>query len=202
MSQDATPWYTHKVYSRYWKHYSQAMEWMCRHKNAYRKAMESLYNQSFFPPQNQPSQRYADWGEENPLRSEPNSSFTRSHTTVSRSRGLHTPRTTKRRVEEVVSESDTESEDDEGIEYDLSNMEITEELRQYFEQTERHREELCKYLSYATVFKCLLQYCLFLCNLWTFVPCPSSKELRMTGLHETSLFYLCKVVSLKKGRLS
>lgn len=32
-----------------------------------------------------------------------------------------------------------ESEDE--IEYDLSNMEITDELRQYFAETERHREE-------------------------------------------------------------
>lgn len=34
-----------------------------------------------------------------------------------------------------------ETDSDEGIEYDLSNMEITEELRQYFAETERHREE-------------------------------------------------------------
>lgn len=39
-------------------------------------------------------------------------------------------------------EEDSESEGE--IEYDLSNMEITEELRQFFAQTERHREELRK----------------------------------------------------------
>lgn len=34
-----------------------------------------------------------------------------------------------------------ESESDGGVECDLSNMEITEELRQYFAETERHKEE-------------------------------------------------------------
>ncbi|XP_066476922.1 gem-associated protein 8 isoform X4 [Tiliqua scincoides] len=144
MSQDTRPWYSHKVYSRYWKHYSQAMEWMGRHKIAYRKAMESLYYQSFFPPENQPSQRYSDWDEGNPLRAGPNSAFTQSHTPWCPPKPLHAPCATRRSVVEAVSESDTESEDDAGIEYDLSNMEITEELRQYFEQTERHREELCR----------------------------------------------------------
>nr|XP_033795051.1 gem-associated protein 8-like [Geotrypetes seraphini] len=43
------------------------------------------------------------------------------------------------------SECDNESESEEQrIECDMSNMEITEELRQYFAQTEQHREELRK----------------------------------------------------------
>lgn len=42
--------------------------------------------------------------------------------------------------EDGVEESSSESE----IECDVSNMEISEELRQYFAQTERHREELSK----------------------------------------------------------
>lgn len=37
-----------------------------------------------------------------------------------------------------------ESSSDSEIECDVSNMEISEELRQYFAQTERHREELKK----------------------------------------------------------
>lgn len=36
---------------------------------------------------------------------------------------------------------ESDSDSDEGVECDLSNMEITEELRQYFAETERHREE-------------------------------------------------------------
>lgn len=41
---------------------------------------------------------------------------------------------------ELELESELESESDE-IECDLSNMEITDELRQYFAETEKHREE-------------------------------------------------------------
>ncbi|KAI1241597.1 hypothetical protein IHE44_0005077 [Lamprotornis superbus] len=44
-------------------------------------------------------------------------------------------------------EEDSESEGE--IEYDLSNMEITEELRQFFAETERHREELRKAVKAA-----------------------------------------------------
>lgn len=36
---------------------------------------------------------------------------------------------------------ESDSDSNEGVECDLSNMEITEELRQYFAETERHREE-------------------------------------------------------------
>ncbi|XP_071320418.1 gem-associated protein 8 [Trachinotus anak] len=41
-------------------------------------------------------------------------------------------------------DGDEESSSDSEIECDVSNMEISEELRQYFAQTERHREELKK----------------------------------------------------------
>ncbi|KAE8278391.1 Gem-associated protein 8 [Larimichthys crocea] len=40
--------------------------------------------------------------------------------------------------------ADEESSSDSEIECDVSNMEISEELRQYFAQTEKHREELKK----------------------------------------------------------
>ncbi|XP_037013401.2 gem-associated protein 8 isoform X2 [Artibeus jamaicensis] len=40
-----------------------------------------------------------------------------------------------------VEEEEEETDSDEGVECDLSNMEITEELRQFFAETERHREE-------------------------------------------------------------
>lgn len=39
-----------------------------------------------------------------------------------------------------------ESSSDSEIECDVSNMEISEELRQYFAQTEKHREELSKWM--------------------------------------------------------
>ncbi|XP_023142530.2 gem-associated protein 8 isoform X2 [Amphiprion ocellaris] len=41
-------------------------------------------------------------------------------------------------------DGDKESSSDSDIECDVSNMDISEELRQYFAQTERHREELKK----------------------------------------------------------
>ncbi|KAF7214709.1 gem-associated protein 8 [Nothobranchius furzeri] len=50
------------------------------------------------------------------------------------------------RAEESESEEDEEEEcsSESEIECDVSNMEISEELRQYFAHTERHREELKK----------------------------------------------------------
>lgn len=44
--------------------------------------------------------------------------------------------------EEEHEEDEEESSSDSDIECDVSNMEISEELRQYFAQTEKHREEL------------------------------------------------------------
>lgn len=41
-------------------------------------------------------------------------------------------------------DGDEENSSDSDIECDVSNMEISEELRQYFAQTEKHREELKK----------------------------------------------------------
>uniref|UniRef100_A0A8C2ZRG0 Gem (nuclear organelle) associated protein 8 n=1 Tax=Cyclopterus lumpus TaxID=8103 RepID=A0A8C2ZRG0_CYCLU len=46
--------------------------------------------------------------------------------------------------EEDEDGEDEESSSDSEIECDISNMEITEELRQYFAQTEKHKEELKK----------------------------------------------------------
>lgn len=117
--------------------------------------MGSLYNQAFCPPDNQPCKRYPDWVEGDSFRSGPNSAFTRSHSAQYPPRSLHAPPAPIRREVEAVSETDTESEEEVDFEYDLSNMEITEELRQYFEQTERHKEELCKYLPQAIAFICL-----------------------------------------------
>ncbi|XP_054829064.1 gem-associated protein 8 isoform X2 [Eublepharis macularius] len=143
VSEDIGPWYSQKIYARYWTHYNQAMQWMHRHKIAYRRAMESFYQQSVCPSQNRSSRRYSDWDEDKPLREGPFSVYSQS------GRRWHPPRPQlvshkKNTAMERGSKAVNESEDDEAIEYDLSNMEITEELRQYFEQTERHREELRK----------------------------------------------------------
>nr|XP_020642403.1 gem-associated protein 8 [Pogona vitticeps] len=141
MAQDLRPWYSQQVYARYWKHYNQAMEWMHRHKIAYRKSMESLYHPLFCSAENYSGRRYPDWEEDNSLRQ---GATAQSNKTWSPQRPQRAPQNIRREMPERDSETETESEGEEDVEYDLSNMEITDELRQYFEQTERHREELRK----------------------------------------------------------
>uniref|UniRef100_UPI003AB07333 gem-associated protein 8 n=1 Tax=Centroberyx gerrardi TaxID=166262 RepID=UPI003AB07333 len=126
-SGSATSWFAEPVYGRYWQHYQQAMAWHQRHRHAYRKALEAAYGPGYYHHHHHQypssSQRYADW-----------------HAAENRGRAA-------RRVparEEDGEDGDEESGSDSEIECDVSNMEITEELRQYFAQTEKHREELKK----------------------------------------------------------
>ncbi|XP_042369017.1 gem-associated protein 8 isoform X2 [Plectropomus leopardus] len=109
-------WFSSPVYSRYWQHYQQAMAWHQRHRRAYRKALEAAYGQasSQEPCPSSHQQRYADWN------------------------------AGEDGVSEDGEDGDEESSSDSEIECDVSNMEISEELRQYFAQTEKHREELKK----------------------------------------------------------
>ncbi|KAJ8349899.1 hypothetical protein SKAU_G00250290 [Synaphobranchus kaupii] len=129
-------WFTHPVYNRYWQHYQQAMSWQQKHKQAYRRALMA-YPFPPFPPSDPsaPPPRYSDWhtGEGAGRRGARN-----------RAR-LPSERPSRRN--QLCSESETDEQDtgsDSEIECDVSNMEITEELRQYFAQTEKHREELKK----------------------------------------------------------
>ncbi|KAK1167825.1 gem-associated protein 8-like [Acipenser oxyrinchus oxyrinchus] len=144
--QESDAWYNHQVYSRYWRHYQQAMNWQYRHKQAYRKALEAVYYSPFSPPPPAAPHRYSDWNGDNPS--------SMSHYSAPRER-MDWARQHRRRVQEMhkeeletesesEAESEGDSESDSEIEYDVSNMEITEELRQYFAQTEKHREELKK----------------------------------------------------------
>lgn len=108
-------WFSSPVYSRYWQHYQQAMAWHQRHRRAYRKALEAAYGPGYCQEQHPSShQRYADWhaGERDD------------------------------KEEENEDKDEEESSSDSEIECDVSNMEISEELREYFAQTEKHREEL------------------------------------------------------------
>ncbi|XP_041822314.1 gem-associated protein 8 [Chelmon rostratus] len=110
-------WFSSPVYSRYWQHYQQAMAWHQRHRRAYRKALEAAYGPGYCQEQHPSShQRYADWhaGERDD------------------------------KEEENEDKDEEESSSDSEIECDVSNMEISEELREYFAQTEKHREELKK----------------------------------------------------------
>ncbi|XP_010133345.1 PREDICTED: gem-associated protein 8 [Buceros rhinoceros silvestris] len=120
------------------------MRWMRRHQKAYRKAMESVYHLPWHPSAASPSSRYSDWDGNDLLhthnyssRSSPHGR-TLYHGDAQQHADAHEGREDPDRDSEMEEDSESEGE----IEYDLSNMEITEELRQFFAQTERHREEL------------------------------------------------------------
>lgn len=104
------------VYSRYWQHYQQAMTWHQRHRRAYQMALWAAYGPACWQQQ-----------------------YTSSHQRYADWRAEESDR----KDEE---DGDEESSSDSEIECDTSNMEISEELRQYFAQTERHREELSKWI--------------------------------------------------------
>lgn len=106
-------WFSSPVYSRYWQHYQQSMDWYQRHRRAYQKALVAAYGPDFYQQCPTQQARYTDW-EAGDTSSE------------------------KKENEEEESSADSD------IECDVSNMEISEELRQYFAQTEKHREELKK----------------------------------------------------------
>ncbi|KAM6958150.1 gem-associated protein 8 [Tautogolabrus adspersus] len=107
-------WFSSPVYSRYWQHYQQAMAWHQRHRRAYRKALMAAYGPGYCQEQPASGQQRYADWHEGDCGSE------------------------EEEDEEEGSSSDSE------IECDVSNMEISEELRQYFAQTEKHREELKK----------------------------------------------------------
>ncbi|XP_071415381.1 gem-associated protein 8 [Pithys albifrons albifrons] len=147
--EDTEPWYLQKVYTRYWKHYDLAMRWMRRHQRAYRKAVESFYHLPWHPPAASPSCHYSDWdGKDLPhTRNRPHGralypgggqQCTGAY--QEREKGDQDSEIEEDAGRDSEMEEDSESEGE--IEYDLSNMEITEELRQFFAETERHREEL------------------------------------------------------------
>ncbi|XP_039089892.1 gem-associated protein 8 isoform X2 [Hyaena hyaena] len=130
----AEPWSSHPVYARYWRHYHQAMAWMRSHHGAYRKAMESYFAgpwslPAVAPPRSSCANRA---GPPRPPRDRPPG-------LPDSRRGHSHARRPGQRPRPARDEADAES--DGGVECDLSNMEITEELRQYFAETERHREE-------------------------------------------------------------
>ncbi|MBN3303081.1 GEMI8 protein, partial [Amia calva] len=138
--KDGSAWYSNPAYSRYWRHYQQAMNWHHRHHQAYKKALEAVYCSPFPAWDPGMSRRYADWneGESTPQRPPAREPGRRGP--------QHTAHTRRSQAMEGKGETDSEedSSSDSEIECDVSDMEISEELRQYFAQTERHREELKK----------------------------------------------------------
>ncbi|KAM8977303.1 gem-associated protein 8 [Pelodytes ibericus] len=141
--QEPEPWYAGRMYARYWKHYSQAMHWLYRHKRAYRLAVASMCPPPWYPTEAFQSSRYA--GREGAGQSR-RDIYSRPQKVV-QPRRVH-PCLKVAESQDMESEMECEGKEsdseEEGIECDVSNMEITEELRQYFAETERHREELKK----------------------------------------------------------
>ncbi|NXB25656.1 GEMI8 protein, partial [Rhagologus leucostigma] len=152
--EDTEPWYAQKAYARYWRHYDLAMRWMRRHQKAYRKAMESFYRPPWHPAAASPSSHYSDWdGNDVPYTRNYSSSYRPDvrapyHGGAQQYIGAYQERQDADEDSEMEedaernSEMEEDSESEGEIECDLSNMEITEELRQFFAETERHREEL------------------------------------------------------------
>ncbi|KAG3271713.1 gem-associated protein 8 isoform X1 [Ictidomys tridecemlineatus] len=141
-------WYCHPVYARYWQHYHQAMAWMRSHQNAYRKAVESYFSFPwYFPSAGFPQSSYDNEGGYPQSFYDHHMAWQDSYHSYTPNRRSGQPpcdsrsQTPTREDQALFEEEEMESESDEEVECDLSNMEITDELRQYFAQTERHREE-------------------------------------------------------------
>ncbi|KAM6945505.1 gem-associated protein 8 [Aplochiton taeniatus] len=132
------------MYGRYWQHYQQAMGWQQRHWQAYRKALIAAYGPGHHLS-NHPDgyhadtpRRYADWEDRGRAAEKKKKKKRR------RGRGPGERGGKKEGGQEDEEEDTDMEEEEEEIECDVSNMEITDELRQYFAQTEKHKEDLKK----------------------------------------------------------
>ncbi|XP_043556508.1 gem-associated protein 8 [Chiloscyllium plagiosum] len=147
MREDSVPWYNHKMYYRFWQHYQLAMGWLQKHRLAYRKAVESLeYSPWYYTEPG--ATRFADWHNGYSYYS---SRFTQQNQHSQRSQEHCSSEIEMGDLShEAYLNADTEGETDSDseIECDISNVEITEELRQYFKQTEKHQEELKRQQQY------------------------------------------------------
>uniref|UniRef100_A0A8I5ZLJ0 Gem-associated protein 8 n=1 Tax=Rattus norvegicus TaxID=10116 RepID=A0A8I5ZLJ0_RAT len=132
-----TSWDSRPVYARYWQHYLHSMLWMQSHQNAYRKFWDSCFTSAWFFPHGvlpwnslayEAGHPWNSQGQHMEWQESPYSGSTREDEAL-------------REEEELASDSDEE------VECDLSNTEITEELRQYFAQTEAQRRLLNDYLN-------------------------------------------------------
>ncbi|XP_008587947.1 PREDICTED: gem-associated protein 8 isoform X1 [Galeopterus variegatus] len=147
-SKATESWYSHPAYARYWQHYSQAMAWMQSHQHAYRKAMESYFRSLwFFPPAGLPQSShdnragYPQSYDHHVALQDSCHSYSHFRRSGQHPRGRSMIQASTREDQALPEEEEIETESDGEVECDLSNMEITEELRQYFAETERHREE-------------------------------------------------------------
>ncbi|XP_037061506.1 gem-associated protein 8-like [Peromyscus leucopus] len=142
-------WYSHPVYTRYWRHYHHAMFWMRSHQNAYRKSRDSHFMSPWFSPHGVlPWNSLAyearhPWNIQGQHMAWQEPPYSVSHLQSSGQPLCDSSRTqaSTREDEALHEDEEMESDSDNEVECNLSNMEITEELRQYFAETEKHREE-------------------------------------------------------------
>lgn len=140
MATEAAPpdtrelWSSHPVYARYWQHYHQAMAWMRCHQSAYRRAVESYFSSLWYHLAEAQSPSYTASMGSFPL------PFCDVYGRPPHS-GPDWASVAEEEEEMEEGEEEEEESESDGVECDVSNMEITEELRQYFAETERHREE-------------------------------------------------------------
>ncbi|XP_078264768.1 gem-associated protein 8 isoform X2 [Rhinoraja longicauda] len=136
-------WYNHRVYSRFWQHYQQAMGWLQKHRRAYRKSVRLFeYSPrcntgpaaSHFTDRHHGSSCYSP---RQAQQDDPGQSTWQQCPCSSDNEEEHLKDET-----DLNSDTERESDSETELECEVSNVEITEELRQYFEQTEKHREEL------------------------------------------------------------
>lgn len=125
-------WYANVAYRRYWEHYQYAMEWIRRHKQAYWKAKakaEEFENRTlsqlltnYFSYNNQQIQR-----------------FPQSHI---RQSGFHYSDERRHNESRQYQYDEEDAKDITNTEEPVFEMEITEEMLNFLEKSERHREEL------------------------------------------------------------
>ncbi|XP_059824007.1 gem-associated protein 8 isoform X3 [Hypanus sabinus] len=143
MRQSSDMWYNHRMYSRFWQHYQQAMGWLQKHRRAYHKAIRSFEHSPWYSTESTAS-HFTDWHHGSSYYS----SRCAQQDDLNQSKWQQSPYSTDNEEEnlkdiaDISSDTEVESDTENELECDVSNVEITEELRQYFEQTEKHREEL------------------------------------------------------------
>lgn len=152
VSPPAGPWTSHPAFSRYWRHHRLAAAWMRTHRSAYRAAVAAYVSTlgRLVPGLRAPGARAGGGRGHAGLSGDPGFFPARPglsgdpqllHERPGDPRFLYECPGLSGDPRNEDEDDDDASGSDGGVECDLSAMEITEELRQFFSTTERHREE-------------------------------------------------------------
>ncbi|CAM9603980.1 unnamed protein product [Lampetra planeri] len=148
-------WYTHPVYARYWSHYRGAQAWTQRHRNARQRALtEAAEHQQHYHHNQQQQHHYHQQHHHQKHEEVPEhhhfSTQATEHQREHQQYHHHNQQQQQRQhwqqqlIEEVPDLRSKEPDEDSESELESeaeSDVEITDELRAYFAETERHREE-------------------------------------------------------------